>query len=414
LNANPKDVFSGTYFIDGDVAAAYGAAAAGCKFLAGYPITPSTEAAEAFAKLAPRVGALFIQMEDELASIAAVVGASWSGKKSMTITSGPGFSLMMEGIGFGAAIETPFVIINIQRGGPSTGLPTLTSQSDFMQARWGSHGDYEIIALAPDSPQENFDFVIKAFNLAEKYRVPVMVMSDECVGHMTEKVVVPEASEIEVEPRRIYKGPKDQYVPFRPDKDLVPKMVKAGNGYQLYITGLTHDEKGYPLLKKDFRTNPRNSTAKRLVDKIRKNKDKIIETQEENLEDAEIVVISYGITSRVAIRGIEKARKYGIKVGSLRLITVWPFPDQMISELSKKVKGFVVPEINYGQIAYEVERCAHGNANVILVPHGGGSVHNPDDIFEAIKKAAKEKKKYDTLFEFETKLARLVSKEYKK
>lgn len=329
----------------------------------------------------------------------------------MTITSGPGFSLMMEGIGFGAATETPFVIINIQRGGPSTGLPTLASQSDVMQSRWGSHGDYEIIALAPDSPQEIFEFVIKAFNLSEKYRVPVMVMSDECVGHMTEKVIVPDASEIEVEPRRFYNGPKEQYLPFKPDKDLVPKMVRAGEGFNLYISGVTHDEKGYPVFDTNSKNENQSSTARRLVSKIRENKDKIIEIKEENLEDAEVVVVSYGITSRVAVRGIAKARENGIKAGSLRLITIWPFPDEKISELAKKINGFVVPEINYGMIAYEVERCAHGNANVILVPHGGGSVHDPEDIFEAIKKAAEEKKKYKTLLEFETKLARLVSAE---
>jgi len=407
LKANSEDVFTGAYYIDGDVAAAYGAAAAGCKFLAGYPITPSTEAAEAFAKLVPRIGAMFVQMEDELGSIAAVIGAAWAGKKAMTITSGPGFSLMMEGIGLGAAIETPLVIINVQRGGPSTGVPTRAGQADMMQARWGSNGDYEIIALSPDSPQESFDFIIKAFNLAEKYRVPVMLMADECVGHMTEKVIIPEASEIEIEPRRYYSGPKDKYLPFRPDNDLVPKMVKAGDGYKLHLTGLTHDERGYPILNPksdpelDSGRNPK-SIAKRLVDKIRLNADKIIETKEEGLDDAEVIVVSYGITSRVAIKAIEQARNIGIKVGNLRLVTVWPFPDKKISELAKKVKGFVVPEINYGQIVFEVERCSHGDANVILVPHGGGSVHNPDDIFGAIKQAAREKKRYEKIVEYKT------------
>ncbi|MCD6166200.1 2-oxoacid:acceptor oxidoreductase subunit alpha [candidate division KSB1 bacterium] len=408
MKANPKDVFSGTYYIDGDVACAYGAAAAGCKFLAGYPITPSTEAAEAFAKLAPQIGAMFIQMEDELGSIVAVLGASWAGKKSMTITSGPGFSLMMEGIGFGAALETPFVIINIQRGGPSTGVPTRTGQADMMQARWGSHGDYEIIALSPDSPQESFEFTIKAFNLAERYRVPVMLMSDECVGHMTEKVVIPSASEIEVEPRRFYHGPKDQYLPFKPDRDLVPPMVKAGEGYRLHLTGLVHDENGYPLLDCDIDEVNQKSTTRRLVDKIRANADKIIEIKEDSLDDAEVVVVSYGITSRVALKGIEQAREYGIKVGSLRLVTVWPFPEKRITELAHKIKGFVVPEINYGQIVFEVERCSHGKANVVLVPHGGAGVHNPDDIFEAIKQVAKNKEKYEGVVEYRTSLERLI------
>ena len=398
MRANPRDVRTGILYIDGDVAAAEGALAAGCKFVGGYPITPSTEAAEAFVRRAPQVGAMFIQMEDELGSISAVMGASLSGKKSMTITSGPGFSLMMETIGFGAMLEIPFVIINIQRGGPSTGVPTKTGQADMMQARWGSQGDYEVITLSPDSPQESFDFTIKAFNLAEKYRVPVMLMSDECVGHMTEKVVVPEADKIEIEPRRLYKGPKDKYVPFKPDKDLVPPMVKAGDGYKLYLSALTHNERGYPT------QNIKNSSSRRLIDKIRLNADDIIEIKEEGLEDAEVVVVSYGITSRVAFRAIEQARKLGIKVGNLRLVTVWPFPDKKITELSKKVKGFVVPEINYGQVVFEVERCVHGNANIILVPHGGASVHNPNDILTAIKMIVKDKKRYDGILEFKTEL----------
>ena len=415
MKANPKDVLTGTYYIDGDVAIAFGALAAGCKFLGGYPITPSTEAAEAFAVRAPQVGARFIQMEDELGSIASVLGASWAGQKSMTITSGPGYSLMMENIGLGAAMEIPFVIINIQRGGPSTGVPTNTGQADIMQSRWGANGDYEVIALAPDSPQEGFEFAIKAFNLAERYRVPVMLMADECVGHMTEQVVVPEASEIEIEPRRFYEGPKEAYRPFKRDKDLVPPIVKAGDGYKVYITGLTHDENGYPIMDTKLlpdldkaEVTKRKSTNRMLVDKIRKNRDKIIEIQEENIEDADVVVVSYGITSRVAYRAVQQARKEGLKVGTLRLITVWPFPEKRIAELAKKVKGFVVPEINYGQIVFEVDRCCHGKTNVILVPHGGASVHNPDDIYDAIKKVAAEKKRYQTVLEYTTTLERLT------
>ena len=415
MKANPQDVLTGTYYIDGDVAMAYGALAAGCKFLGGYPITPSTEAAEAFAVIAPNAGARFIQMEDELGSIASVLGASWAGQKAMTITSGPGYSLMMENIGLGAAMETPFVIINIQRGGPSTGVPTSTGQADIMQSRWGANGDYEVIALAPDSPQEGFEFAIKAFNLAERYRVPVMIMSDECVGHMTEKVVVPEASEIEIEPRRFYKGPKEEYKPYKRDKDLVSPMVKAGDGYKIYITGLSHDENGHPLLDNkslpnmdDAKILNKTSTNKSIVDKIRKNRNEIIEIQEENTEDADVIVVAYGITSRVAYRAVEQARKEGLKVGTLRLITVWPFPDERIAQLAKKVKGFVVPEINYGQIVFEVDRCSQGNANVILIPHGGGSVHNPEDIYNAIKKVATDKKKYQNVLEYTTTLERAI------
>jgi len=407
MKASPGDVNTGVYFIDGDVAAGQGALAAGCKFIGGYPITPSTEAAEAFASIAPQAEAMFIQMEDELASIAAVVGASWAGAKSMTITSGPGFSLMMESVGFGAMLEIPFVLLNIQRGGPSTGVPTRTGQADMMQSRWGSHGDYEIIAISPDSPQEMFDYTIKAFNLAERYRCPVMIMSDECVGHMTEKVVIPPADEIEVEPRRFYDGKINEYLPFKPDDDLVPRMAKAGDGYNLYITGLIHDERGYPIKSEEYRS----IYTKRLVDKIRLNKDRIIELREEETDDAEVVVVSYGISSRVAVRGIEKAREKGIKVGGLRLVTVWPFPDERIAELAETVRAFVVPEINYGQIAFEVERCSHGEANIVLVPHGGGGVHSPDDIFHAIEYAGKEKTRIEGIIEYKTELERVVFEE---
>lgn len=404
MKANPKDVLTGVYYIDGDVASGYGALAAGCKLVAGYPITPSTEAFEAMCRRGPQVGAVFIQMEDELGSMAAVLGAAWSGVKSMTITSGPGYSLMQENIGFAAMIETPFVLLNIQRGGPSTGVPTKTGQADMMQSRWGSHGDYELIALSPDSPQEMFDYTIKAFNLSEKYRCPVMIMSDECVGHMTEKVVIPDAEKIEVEPRRLFTGRPDEYLPFKPDPDLVPKMAKAGDGFNLYITGLVHDERGYPINSHEFKSR----YIRRLVDKIRLNKEKIIELKEEGTDGAGVIVVSYGISSRVAVKGVELAREKGVNVGTLRLVTVWPFPDERITELAKKVKAFVVPEINYGQIVFEVARCSHGQANVVLVPHGGAGVHNPNDIADAIEYAVKENKKIEGIVEYKTRLEKLV------
>jgi 2-oxoglutarate ferredoxin oxidoreductase subunit alpha len=404
MKADPKGVLTGTYYIDGDVASGYGALAAGCRFIAGYPITPSTEAAEAFARVAPRAGAIFIQMEDELASMAAIVGGAWAGVKTMTITSGPGYSLMQENIGFGASLETPFVLLNIQRGGPSTGVPTKTGQADMMQSRWGSHGDYEVIAICPDSPQEMFDYTIKAFNLAEKYRCPVMIMSDECVGHMTEKVVIPPAEQIDVEPRRYYAGPADAYQPFKPDADLVPKMAKAGDGLKLHISGLVHDERGNPVSSDGFKS----LYVRRLVDKIRLNKNKIIELKEEGLDGADIVVVSYGISSRVAVKGVEIAREKGYKVGTLRLVTVWPFPDERITELAKNVKAFVVPEINYGQVVFDVARCTHGKANVVLVPHGGAGVHNPQDIADAIEYAIKQEKRIESVVEFKTRLEKLV------
>ncbi len=382
---DPQGVLSGAHFIDGDVACAEGALAAGCRFFAGYPITPSTEIAERIAARFPTVGGLFIQMEDELASMAAVIGAAWTGKRTMTVTSGPGFSLMMENIGLAAMTETPCVVVDVQRGGPSTGLPTLPGQADMMQARWGSHGDYAIIALCPNSPQECFDLTIRAFNLAEQYRVPVLLMMDECIGHMTERVEVPEADQIEIVPRRYYDGPKRSYRPYLPDPDLVPPMVRAGEGFQFHITGLTHDEQGYP----EMNWRAQEKGVRRLLEKIRRNAEQINEFETDGLEEAEVVVVSFGISSRVALPAVDDARKKGIRVGMLRLITVWPFPEKKIRELAGQIKSFVVPELNYGQICLEVERCAAGKARTILVPHGGGWVHDPARILQAIEEAAR-------------------------
>lgn len=382
--ADPKGVLTGAHYLDGDYALAEGALAAGCRFFAGYPITPSTETAERFATRIPTVGGVFIQMEDELGSIAALIGASWGGKKPMTVTSGPGFSLMMENLGLAAMHEAPLVIANVQRGGPSTGLPTLTGQQDMMQAKYGSHGDYEIIALSPDSPQECFDLTIEAFNLSELYRVPVLIMTDECVGHMHEKVIIPPADEIELVERKWYTGPKDEYLPYKNDTDGIPFMVKAGDGYRFHTTGLTHDERGYPVINAQCQA----VNVAHLIEKIRKNADKIIKIEEDQTDNAEILVVSYGITSRVAVRAVQKARRAGIKTGTLRLITAWPFPEKRIRELSKKVKAIVVPEINYGQMVREVERNAVDRCKVFSVPHLGGWVHNPDDIYKVIKEAS--------------------------
>jgi 2-oxoglutarate ferredoxin oxidoreductase subunit alpha len=383
--ADPKAVESGPHFLDGDHALAEGALAAGCRFFAGYPITPSTETAERFAERCPAVGGLFIQMEDEIASIAALIGAAWGGQKVMTVTSGPGFSLMMENIGLAAMTETPIVIADVQRVGPSTGLPTLTAQQDMMQARWGSHGDYRIIALVPDSPQECFDLAVEAFNLSETYRVPVFIMTDETVGHMHEKVVIPPAEEIEVVERNWYEGPKDKFRPYDFNGKSAAPMVKAGDGYRFHVTGLTHDERGYPTLTPEMN----KKVVTHLIEKIDSNADKIIRLEEDGMDDAEVVVVCYGITSRIAIRAVHQARKAGIKVGFLRLITAWPFCEKKIRELAGKVKGFVVPELNYGQMVLEVERCAAGRAKVISVNSCGGNVHDPEEILTAIKEAAK-------------------------
>ena len=383
--ADPKGVDSGPHFMDGDHALAEGALAAGCRFFAGYPITPSTETAERFAERAPEVGALFIQMEDELASIAANIGAAWAGQKVMTVTCGPGFSLMTENLGLACMTETPMVIANVQRGGPSTGLPTLTAQQDMMQARYGPHGDNMIIALCPDSPQECFDLTIEAFNLSEFYRVPVIILTDETVGHMHEKVVIPPADQIKVLPRNNYSGPKEDCRPYKFDSKGGHPMVRAGDGYNFHITGLTHNEKGYPVMTAEQNVK----VVTHLMEKILSNEDDIVRLEEDQIDGADVVVVSYGITSRIAVKAIQDARKEGIKVGGLRLITIWPFCEKRIRELSGKVKAFVVPEINYGQMVKEVERCAGGRSKVISVNHCGGAVHDPQVILDAIRKASK-------------------------
>ncbi|MBM3297952.1 MAG: 2-oxoacid:acceptor oxidoreductase subunit alpha, partial [Candidatus Aminicenantes bacterium] len=362
--ADPKGVLTGAHYLDGDFAIAEGALAAGCRFFAGYPITPSTETAERFAERIPFVGGVFIQMEDEIASVTALIGGAWAGQKAMTVTSGPGFSLMMENIGLACMQEVPLVIANVQRGGPSTGLPTLTGQQDMMQARWGSHGDYRIIALSPDSPQECFDLTVHAFNLSELYRVPVFIMTDECVGHMHEKVVIPPADQIDVVERKWYAGPKDKYLPYKPDADLVPFMIKAGDGYRFHTTGLTHNERGYPVINAEVQ----DWCVRHLIDKIDKNADKIIKIEENQVDGAEVIVMSYGITSRVAVKAVQDARRQGIKVGTIRLITVWPFPEKRVRELAGKVKAIVVPEINMGQVVKEVERTVAGKTKVVSVP----------------------------------------------
>jgi 2-oxoglutarate ferredoxin oxidoreductase subunit alpha len=386
MKANSEGVLTGTHFLDGDQACCEGALAAGCRFSAGYPITPSTEIVERFAQRAPLVGGMFIQMEDELAASIAIQGAVWAGAKAFTVTSGPGFSLMMEHIGYAAMTETPLVIVNVQRGGPSTGLPTLPGQADMMQARWGSHGDYAIIALCPSSPQECFDLTIEAFNLSEKYRVPVLLMMDECVGHMTEKVVIPPADQIEIFPRRYTRSAPADFQLYHAGADGVPEMAKAGDGYHFHVTGLTHDEHGYPAMNADAQ----HKLVQRQIEKIRGNADAISHLEESFIEDAEIVVVAYGITARVALKAVQMARERGIAAGLLRPLVVWPFPENRIRELAAepRVAGFVVPEMNYGQIVLEVERCVAGHTATLSLPHTGGAVHLPEDILAKILELA--------------------------
>jgi 2-oxoglutarate ferredoxin oxidoreductase subunit alpha len=280
--------------------------------------------------------------------------------------------------------ETPCVFVNVQRGGPSTGLPTLPGQADMMAVRWGSHGDYEIIALSPNSCQEAFDLTIDAFNLSERYRVPVFLMLDEVVGHMLERVVIPPADEIDIEPRRFTTKPPAEYKPYHvPEGEWVPEMVRAGQGYRFHITGLTHDERGYPVMKPEAQ----EKLVRRLVEKVRSNAEEIVRVEEIEIDDADVVVVAYGITSRVASRAVHLARAEGLRVGMLRMIVCWPFPERRIRELATQVKALVVPELNYGQMYYEVERCAAGQARCVLVGHGGGTVHRPEAILAAIRES---------------------------
>ena len=386
-----QGLLTGSHFMLGDHACAEGAILAGCRFFAGYPITPATEIAERMSLRLPQVGGTYIQMEDELASMNAILGGSWAGIKSMTATSGPGFSLMMENLGLGIMLETPCVLVNVQRGGPSTGLPTLVGQSDMMQARWGSHGDYEIIALAPTSPQELFDLTIRAFNLAEKYRIPVLVMTDAEVGHMTEKVVIPHLEDVEIVNRpEVHRGDiePDHFRIYRDStkegNGYISPMVAAGEGYRIHVTGLTHDERGYPAM--NARAHEWN--VNHLIEKIRKHRDDIIQIEEQDTDDAEVVVVSYGISARTSLWPIEQARQEGIRVGYLRLITVWPFPEDRIRQLAKGIRAFVVPEINMGQIGREVERCAAGQAQVLGANSPGGDVLEPEYVLNVIRQAA--------------------------
>ncbi len=376
-------VLEGSHFMLGDHACAEGALAAGLEFFAGYPITPSTDIAERLAHRLPRVGGKFVQMEDELASMAAIIGASCAGARALTATSGPGFSLMMENIGLAAMMEVPVVVVDVMRGSPSTGLPTLVGQSDVLQARWGSHGDYGVVAYSPASPQEAFDLTVRAFNTADTYRLPVFVMMDEVLGHMTERVTIPPADEIPRAERKRPVGPPDdesRFLPYRADTDLVPPMAYAGEGYNVHFTGLTHDERGYPNLT----AAAHDRLVNRLVDKVRRNAADIVLYEECFMDDAETVVVAFGCTSRSARRAVALARQRGVKAGLLRPVTLWPFPEARFRRWLAKgcVRRFIVPEINLGQMRREVERLT--SLPVDRINHAGGAMIPPQAILEAI------------------------------
>jgi len=378
MSTDSKAILVGEHFMSGDEACAEGAIAAGCRFFGGYPITPTSELQERLSRRLPQVGGIFLQLEDEIASMAAIIGASCAGAKAMTATSGPGFSLMQENIGLAFMTETPCVVVDIQRGSPSTGLPTLIGQGDMMQARFGSHGDYAVIAYAPASPQEIFDLTIKAFNMAERFRTPVLIMGDELVAHMTERVIIPPPEELELINRpRPKVEPGERFLPFEPDEDLVPPMALAGEGYKIHVTGLTHDERGYPMI--DAETQER--TLSRMIRKILDNRKEIIEYEEVELDDAQVILVAYGSTARSALRALRLARERGIRVGLLRLITPWPFPGGKIEEI--KEAELIVPEVNAGQMAREVERWA--KKAIHRVNRLGGEPIHPEEILQKIE-----------------------------
>jgi len=368
-------------FWQGNEACAEGAITAGCRFFAGYPITPSSEIAEHLAVRLPQVDGIAIQMEDELASLGAVIGASWTGAKAMTATSGPGFSLMQENIGYAFMTETPCVVVDVQRAGPATGQATKCGQGDVMQARWGTHGDYAAIVLSPNSVQEMFDMTIRAFNLAEKFRTPAMLLADEVIAHMREKIVLPPLSKVKIVNRR---KPKPDEKAFFGLED-VPPMPSFGEGFNITVTGSTHDEYGIrstadPVIHRKL--------VERLVDKILRNADEIVNYESYNADKCKVGIISYGCTSRTIYETTELAEKEGIEAGFIRLKTLWPFPEKIVKKMAKNAKVIFVPEMNLRQIFYEVQRVVGDIVPIVPVNKiGGGEMITPEELLAEIKKA---------------------------
>ena len=366
-----------TVLMQGNEAAVEGAVAAGMRFFAGYPITPSTEIAEQSALRLPQVGGKFIQMEDEISSIAAILGASAAGLKAMTATSGPGFSLMQENIGYGAMAEIPCVIVDVQRCGPSTGLATSPSQGDYMQARWGTHGDHPVIALSPSSVRETYTLIIRAFNLAEKYRTPVIFLMDEIVGHMREGVELPDPNKLIINQRKMsfHDGANKQCY-FVPEGEYVPAMKPFGQGERYNITGLAHDESGFPVNSNEIA----GKLVTRLLDKVEKNADDICRVEEVAMDDAETAIVCFGGTARAAMDAVSAARAKGMKVGIFRPITVWPFPEKQLKARLPQLKRILMVEHNHGQMLLEVQRAAAGALPVDFLGRVDGTVISPDDI----------------------------------
>jgi 2-oxoglutarate ferredoxin oxidoreductase subunit alpha len=365
-------------FMHGNEAAAEGAIAAGCRFYAGYPITPSSEIAEILSGRLPEVGGVFIQMEDEIASMAAIIGASLGGLKSATATSGPGFSLMQENLGFAVMSEIPCVVINVQRVGPSTGLPTKAAQGDVMQARWGTHGDHPIIALTPHSPQEAFHLTVRAFNLSERYRTPVILLMDAIVAQLKEKVEIPEA--LEVVQRPAPQVPPAEYKPYAFTRGATAPLAVFGEGYRYHVTGLLHDEYGYPTESPELAAQWWEHMQTKLNDHL----DDIVQWESLRLEEADTALVAYGGTARAAAHAVSLARERGVKLGLLRPITLWPFPEAAVRELAGRVTRLIVPELNLGQIRYEVERLSAGRALVEGVHRADGLPITPEQILEKV------------------------------
>ena len=373
-----------TYFWQGNEACAEAAIAAGCRFFAGYPITPASEIAEYLAKKLPIAGGIAMQMEDELASIGAVVGASWAGAKSMTATSGPGFSLMQETIGYAFMTETPCVIVDVQRLGPSTGQATKCGQGDVMQARWGTHGDYSTIALSPNSVQEMFELTIKAFNLAEKYRTPVILLADEEVAHMREQVTIPSLESIEIVNRRKPEPGETAFFGL----EEVPPMPAVGEGYNVAVTGSTHNEYG---IRFTADPNVHKRLVERLNSKIQDHADELAEAETYSIDDCQIGIISFGCTSRAIYEAVEKAEEMGITVGYARLKTIWPFPEKIVKKLGKTAEKIIVPEMNLRQLYYEVQRVAGGSSKIIALNKiGGGELITPEELTAKIMESVKD------------------------
>jgi len=372
--------------LQGNEACAEGALLAGVKFFAGYPITPSSEIAENMARKLPKIGGKFIQMEDEIASMAAIIGASIAGLKSLTATSGPGMCLKQENFGFAVINEIPCVVVNAQRGGPSTGSPTKPSQGDMMQARWGTHGDHPVIALAPSTVNEILTLTIKAFNFSEKYRTPVILLLDEVIAHMREKVEIPAPEDVEVINRKKPTVPPEEYLPFKPDEDGVPPMANFGEGYRYHVTGLVHSEKGLPISD----SQQIDHFIKRINNKIEKNIKDILIYEEYLLDDAKIALIAYGSVARAAERTVKLAREEGLKVGLLKLLTIWPFCSEEVNKLAQQVDLIIVPEMNLGQMVLEVERASQGKCRVVPYGRVDGELINPIEILGKIQEEIKK------------------------